>query len=195
MALPGNDLLTQIENDNPKLGQYLRQYLIPAVQTTASNAAVSPHGNIAAPQQIQGVSVKIAGEMMHVAISDSAPLQKGVNYFTEVSANDPSFRQPLVINHGPSRTSHPFPLPTQDDGGTNISWYVRSYHQYAGSAPSAPVVYGGTSPTPITMAGTTKLTLLPSTGSGTASGNGTQAGSGFGKSLVRLQSGAKRVVS
>ena len=185
--LPGNDLLSQIENENPKLGQYLRQYLIPSVARTAQNAAVSPTGNAAAPDAPSGVSVAAAGEMVHVSVTDNSALNRGVHYFTEISANDPSFRRPIVFHHGTSRTPPPFPLPSQDGNGAAINYYVRSYSQYPGSAPSAPIVHGGASnPTAVTLGGATQLNLLPSTGSGTASGNGTQGAQGFGKSAVRL---------
>lgn len=185
--LPGNDLLNQIEQEWPKMGQYIRQYLVPAISRTAQNAAVSPTGSAAAPESPSGVSVAAAGEMVHVSVTDNSALNRGVHYFTEISANDPSFRQPIVFHHGTSRTPPPFPLPSKDAGGTAISYYVRSYSQYPGSAPSAPIVHGGAAnPTPITLGGATQLDLLPSTGSGTASGNGTQPAQGFGKFPVRL---------
>jgi hypothetical protein len=185
--LPGNDLLAQIENENPKLGQYLRQYLVPSITRTAQNAAVSPTGNAAAPQSPSQISVAAAGEMVHVSLTDNSALNRGVQYFTEISANDPSFRQPIVFHHGTSRTPPPFPLPSKDGSGNPVSYYVRSYSQYPGSPPSTPVVHGGAAhPTAVTLSGATQLNLLPSTGSGTASGNGTQGGQGFGKSPVRL---------
>lgn len=188
--LPGNDLLTEVENSGEtwaKLGQYLRNYLIPAVTQTARNAAVSPTGTAAAPESPSGVSIAAAAEMVHVSVTDNSALNRGVHYFTEISANDPSFRQPIVFHHGTSRTPPPFPLPSKDGSGAAISYYVRAYSQYPGSAPSAPVVYGGAAkPTAVTLGGTTQLNLLPSTGSGTASGNGTQAAQGFGKSPIRL---------
>ena len=65
-GLPGNDLLAQIENENPKLGQYLRQYLVPSITTTAKNAAVSPIGSVAAPSPPSAVNVATFGEMVHV---------------------------------------------------------------------------------------------------------------------------------
>jgi len=185
--LPGNDLLAQIENENEKLGQYLRQYIVPSITQTARNAAVSPIGNVAKPDDLSNVSVAASGEMVHVSITDNSKLNRGVHYFTEISANDPSFRQPIVFHHGTSRTPPPFPLPSKDGSGAAIKYYIRSYSQYPGSEPSNPIVHGGASnPTAVTLGGSTQLNLLPSTGSGTASGNGTQGGQGFGKSAVRL---------
>ena len=81
----------------------------------------------------------------------------------------------------------PFPLPSKDASGNSISYYVRSYSQYPGSPPSTPIVHGGAAnPTAVTLGGTTQLNLLPSTGSGTASGTGTQGAQGFGKNAIRL---------
>jgi len=189
MSVPGNDLLTAFENtgDPIKLSMFLRQHVLPMIQTTAQNAAVSPNGSAASPQSPSQISVAAAGEMVHVSLTDNSALNRGVQYFTEISANDPSFRQPIVFHHGTSRTPPPFPLPSKDGSGNAISYYVRAYSQYPGSPPSAPVVHGGAaSPTAVTLGGATELNLLPSTGSGTASGNGTQGGQGFGKSAVRL---------
>ena len=50
--------------------------------------------------------------------------------------------------------------------------------------PSAPTFYGGASPQPVTMGGTTQLDIMPGTGSGTAS-NGGQVLVGLGQSLSR----------
>ncbi len=192
--LDGGQLLAEVENQWPKLGILLRRFQ-KATNDTASAAGVAPVGQVAPPAAPQGVSVAVAGEMMHVAIADNQPLARNVRYFTEV-ANNPSFSQPIVIDHGASRTSHPFPLPTKDGSGNTHNWYVRSYSQYPGSAPSAPVVHGGTSPTAVQMSGSTQLTLLPSTGSGTAAGNGQQGASGLGKTLLRgAVQPAKRSVS
>jgi len=185
--LPGNDLLSQIENENPKLGQYLRQYLVPAVSRTAQNAAVSPTGSVAAPQPPSAVNVAAFGEMVHVSHQDNSPVNRGINYFTEIGVDDPSFRQPIVYHHGTSRTPPPFSLPSLISGGgspVSHQYYFQGYSQYPGGPPSAKTVYNNGQP--ITLTGSTVGTPLPSTGSGTASGNGTQGGQGFGKSPVRL---------
>ena len=185
--LPGNDLLSQIENENPKLGQYLRQYLVPAITTTAKNAAVSPIGSVAAPDAPSAVNVAAFGEMVHVSVQDNSPLNRGVNYFTEIGVDDPHFTQPIVFHHGTSRTPPPFPLPTNVSGGGSPvahKYYIRSYSQYPGGPPSAPTAYNNGAA--VTLAGSTVGTPLPSTGSGTASGTGTQGGQGFGKAPIRL---------
>ena len=187
MSLPGNDLLSQIENENPKLGQYLRQYVNPAITRTARSAAVSPTGDAAPPQALSGVQVATFGEMVHVSVADNSALNRGVHYFTEIGVDDPHFTRPIVYHHGTSRTPPPFPLPTNISGGGSPvahNYYIRSYSQYPGSPPSVPVLYDGG--TPVRLSGSTVGTPLPSNGSGTASGNGTQGGQGFGKAPIRL---------
>lgn len=173
-------LIADIKVRDPKLGQVL-EGIAGALNTVATNAGVSPVGDIAAPKAPDAVAVKVAGEMMHVSISHSGPLQRGVRYFTEI-ATEPSFAQPIVIDHGTSRTPHPFPLPTYiDAGGTKINYYVRSYAQNPGGPPSPPTVVGGKgNPTKFNMGGTTQLTPLASTGSGTAPNTGQSAGQGLG---------------
>lgn len=185
--LSGNDLLSQIENENPKLGQYLRRYIVPSILTTARNAAVSPTGQAAAPQAISGVDVATFGEQVHVSISDNSALNRGVHYFTEIGVDDPHFTRPIVYHHGTTRTPPPFSLPTNVSGGDSPvahNYYIRSYSQYPGSPPSAPILANGGAA--ITLSGSTVGTPLPSNGSGTAASDGSQGGQGFGKSLMRL---------
>lgn len=186
-GLPGNDLLAQIENENPKLGQYLRQYLVPSITTTAKNAAVSPIGSVAAPSPPSAVNVATFGEMVHVSHQDNAPVNRGINYFTEIGVDDPNCNQPIVYHHGTSRTPPPFSLPSLISGGdspVSHKYYVQGYSQYPGGPPSAKVKFNNGAA--ITLTGSTVGTPLPSAGSGTASGNGTQSGQGFGKSPIRL---------
>lgn len=185
MSLPGNDLLIQIEHENPKLGMYLRQYLVPAVQRTASNAAVGPSGNIPAPAPPESINVTTAGELMQVVVNHTAPIQKGVNYLTHISTN-PQFSNAIILDHGASRTPPHINLPTKDSGGNTHNYYVATIAQYPGSPPSAPTYFGGSAPTPVMMGGTTEMDIQPGTGSGTAS-NGGQTFTGLGKSQVRLK--------
>lgn len=170
---------------NQPLLQSLIQTIIKGVNTLATNTATSATGENAAPKAPDSVSVSTGGEYMHVAINHSGPVQRNVRYFTEVSTS-PSFTQPLVIDHGSSRTSHPFPLPTKTAAGATQSYYVRSYAQNPGSQPSAPTVVGGaSSPTAHVMTGATAMDLAPSTGSGTAPNTGQNAGQGLGKTQKR----------
>ncbi len=185
--LPGNDLLAQIENENPKLGQYLRNYLVPAISTTAKNAAVSPIGSVAAPDAPSAVNVSSFGEMVHVSHEDNSTLNRGINYFTEIGVDDPHFTRPIVYHHGTSRTPPPFSLPSLISGGgspVSHKYYFQGYSQYPGGPPSAKTVYNNGAA--VTLSGSTVGTPLPSTGSGTASGTGTQGGQGFGKAPIRL---------
>jgi hypothetical protein len=185
--IAGNDLLAQIENDNPKLGQYLRNYVLPAIQTTASNAAVDPSGTIAAPAPPESISVTTAGELMQVVVNHTAPIQKGVQYLTHIATN-PQYADAIIVDHGASRTPPHINLPTKDSLGATHNYYVATVAQYPGSPPSVPAKAG-----PFTMSGTTEMDIQPGTGSGTAS-NGGQTLVGLGKSQIRLAVGAKRQV-
>lgn len=192
MSLPGNDLLNQIEQENPKLGMYLRNYVNRAIQTTAKNAAVSPNTQIAAPAAPESVSVQTSGELMQVVVNHTAPIQKGVRYITHI-ADNPQFTNAIIVDHGASRSPSPINLPTKTASGVTRNYYVATVAQYPGSGPSAPTYYGGDTPAPVTMGGTTQMDLLPGTGSGTAV-NGGQVLVGLGRSQVRLAQGAKRQV-
>lgn len=178
--LDGGRLLQEVALKDPRLGQ-LFQNIIDGANQLARNAGVSPVGDIDAPKAPDSVAVKVAGELMHISISHSGPVNRGVRYFSEISAT-PSFGQPIVVDHGTSRTSHPIPLPTNNDSMAPVTYYVRSYAQNPGGPPSTPTVVGGVgSPTGFTMGGATAMTLLPSTGSGTAPNSGQSAGQGLGR--------------
>lgn len=189
--LQGGQLLTDIENSFPKLGLFLRNSILPAINALGQNAAVAPVGKIAAPAPPESVNVTTAGEYMQVTVNHSAPIQKGVQYLTHISTN-PQFSQPIVHDHGASRSPAPFPLPTKDATGANHSYYVGTVAQYPGSDPSPMTYYGGSSPAPITMGGTTQMALLPSTGSGTGSNSGQQSGVGLGTVQMRPAVSPKR---
>lgn len=161
-----------------------QQKIINAINYLGKTLGANPVGNIAAPPRLDNLSVKTSGEMVHVSIAHNARVSKNAHYFLEV-ANEPNFVQPIVKHIGVSRTPEPFPLPTFDDNGNMQTWYFRAYSQYPGSKPSPTLTFGGASPVGIQMSGTTNLSLLPSTGSGTASTTGKQGGQGFGKSNVQ----------
>lgn len=178
--LDGGRLLSELSIKDPRMGQLL-QNVIDGVNRVAKNSGVSAVGDVSAPKAPDSVSVNTAGEMMHISINHSGALQRGVRYFSEVSTT-PSFNQPLVIDHGTSRTSHPITLPTNDASGNTQSYYVRSYAQDPGGPPSSPYTVGGVgSPTAHTMSGSTSMTLLSSHGSGTAPNHGQSAAQGLGK--------------
>ena len=179
--LDGGSLLARIWSKDPDLAQTL-QTIIDGVNTTAKNAGVAVSGDIPAPKAPDSVNVKVSGEMMHISVNHSGPVERGVRYFSEISPDNPSFGQPIVVDHGTSRTSHPIPLPTFPDGGgaTKVAYHVRSYVQNPGGPPSRPTNAGS-----FTMSGTTNMTMLPSTGSGTAPNTGQSAGQGLGKFQTR----------
>ena len=174
----GRSLVKWIQ-DKPLEGSAILK-LQTAINTLADNLGASAVGRIPPPPPISSVTVKQSGEMIHISIAHRGEVQQGVHYFSRI-ANNPAFSQPLVVHHGTSRTSHPISLPTKNDAGVTQSYYVSSFAQYPGSDPTPPVNFGGPEPTPIVMTGLTQMTLLPSTGSGTASANGQQGDWGFGK--------------
>jgi hypothetical protein len=185
-SFSGGRLLNEVSNKNPRLGQ-LFQNFEDAINTLATNTASSAVGQIQAPKAPDSISVAIGGEMMHVSHSLSGQINRGIQHITEVSTT-PSFAEgtTLVIDHGCSRTSHPFTLPTKTSAGVTQSYFVRGYTQYSGSAPSEKYTVGGASkPTAFTMAGTTQLTLLQSHGSGTGPNTG-KSGQGLGVTQTRL---------
>jgi hypothetical protein len=182
--IPGNDLLAQIENEHPKLGAYLRNYILPAIQTTAANAAVSSDSQISAPDPPESVNVSTAGEMMQITVDHSAPLQKGAHYIYTVATN-PQGANAQIEAKPASRAPFHITLPTKNSLGSDHQYYVGVQVQYPGSQPSAPVYYGGSTPKAVTMSGTTQMDIMPGTGSGTAD-NGSQTFVGLGKSQVRI---------
>lgn len=174
----GGRELSQIEQQNPMLGRLMRK-ILSGVNTLATNTATSATGETAPPKAPDGVSVKVQGEFMHIQISHAGELHRNVRYFSEITPST-SPGQHIVVDHGASRTSHPILLPTFPDGGGDKTTYtVKSYAQYPSSQPSQPTL--ANSGTAFTMGGATQMTLLPSTGSGTASSSGQQGGSGLGK--------------
>ncbi len=171
----------EIRSKDPHLATTL-QTITDGINQVSKNAAVGAVGDIAAPKPPDAVTVKTSGEMMHVQISHTGPVQRNIQYFTEISSNASLAGAPIVVAHGSSRTPSPIILPTYQDGGTTKHTYtVRSYAQYPGSPPSAYVYAQGT----FQMNGSTVMTLLPSTGSGTAPNTGQSAGQGLGKFQTR----------
>jgi hypothetical protein len=183
-------MLHNLVSVHPDLGEALRR-VQDSINEMADNTGVSSIGPLPAPPPLQSVQIKTAGEMVHFAINHQAPISKSIKYFTEV-ATEPSFAQPVVYDHGASRTPPPITLPTKDDNGNPVNYYFRHYSQYHGSPASPILTYGGNVPAPVTLTGGTQMTLLPSTGSGTASPAGTQGGQGAGSVQFRPPTGPKR---
>lgn len=178
----------------PFFGNYLAialENIVDGVNNLGKNLAADPTKTLPPPNPIQQLTVKTNGMgLVHAVITDNGHIKKGVHYFVEYD-NNPNFTQPHVVHLGVSRSMSPLTLPGSDDNGNPQSFYFRAYSQYPGSHPGPIVKFGGIVPTPVSPGGMQQLTLLQSTGSGTAQSNGEQGGSGFGKVLVRPQSTLK----
>lgn len=188
----GGQFLGELYHKDSRQATFLQKF-IDYMNSGFGALASTGSGQVAPPPPLAAMGVKTSGEMVHVSHDHPGAIQRGVQYFTEVGVNDPGFVQPLVKDHGASRTSHPFMLPTKDDNGAAIKYYFRSYVQYHGSKRSE-YAYHGTqeSPIAVTLAGNTSMTPLPSKGSGTASNDGKQGGQGLGNELSRSAEGPKR---
>ena len=201
--LQGGQELNYIAHKDAYAGT-LFDRIIQAVNTLAKNAGVAAVGKVSPPHPINNISVSGStpsngilsvpnSEVLHWTLQHTQEVQKGVHYFSEIDTS-PAFTNPHVIHHGTSRTGF-VTLPTQDSNGNTHTYYLRSYAQYPGSDPSEPTVLGGLSGAiGIQMGGSSKLDILPSTGSGTAAANGSQGGSGFGTVLNRPAPAPKRSV-
>ena len=172
----------------PDWGQYLGNAILrlqQGVNALGKNVAVDPTGTQPAPPTVQQLTVKTNGTgLVHAVISDNNPIQKNLHYFVEYDTS-PSFSQPHVVHLGASRSMNPINLPAKDDDGNAQKFYFRAYSQYIGSHPGEVVNHGGDAPTAVDPGGTQQMSLVPSTGSGTAQSSGEQGGSGFGKVLER----------
>jgi hypothetical protein len=178
-------------------GQWLQsafQRIEDAVNNLGRNTAAAPKGILPPPPPIQQVTVKTNGNgLVHAVIGDENPIEKGLHYFLEYDTT-PDVTQPHVVHLGASRTMNPIALPALDDDGIPQQFYFRGYSQYPGGRPGTPIHFGGETPAPVAPGGTQQMTLIPSTGSGTAQNSGQQGGSGFGKVLARPQGGPKRAI-
>lgn len=174
--------------------------IIEAVNTLAKNAGVAAVGKVPPPHPIDSINVQGAlsgstltapSEILHWTIQHNQAVAKGVRYFSEIDTN-PSFTAPHVVDHGTSRSAF-LTLPKMDNTGATQTYYLRSYAQMPGSDPCKPTVHGNLGGAiGIQMTGSSKTTLLASTGSGTASPNGQQGGHGLGIVLDRPAPGPKR---
>lgn len=151
-----------------------------------TNVAGTSNTKLPPPPPIDNLNVKASNGTVHIVQTHNQPINKGIQYLTEASANDPSFTQPHPIDQGSSR-SHFTTLPGNDDDNHPITWYFRTTAQYQGSDASEHTYFGDRfNPTGVTVGGTAQLTPIPSTGGGTASGTGKQPGLGLGTDFKRL---------
>lgn len=168
------------------------QRITSALNQGFSKIATDSDTDLDPPPPIASLSVKTDGNgNVHAVIDHPGEVKRGVTYFVETDTS-PDFLQPHVIHASTSRTMKPTPLPANDDNGNPQQFFFRSYSQYQGGQPSKPVYFGGMAKTPIAPGGSANMTLLSSTGSGTAQNSGQQGGYGYGKILTRPGPGPKR---
>lgn len=167
-----------LQQKDPRLAETLKA-LEAALNNVAQQTAASAQGPQAISPAPAKLNVTAAQGVYDIAITDDAPIQRGVEYFLEYSLT-PAFNQPTVIHLGTTRNHRVFL------GNQNLYWRV--YSQYGPAAgPSQPTYFGSkSSPTPVTGGGAiTGPTPLPSNGSGTAPSNGLQGGAGYGFTNIR----------
>ncbi len=182
--LSGGDKLARVDATDPQTGSLFRT-IFAGINKLASNMASSAVGEVSAPQPITGINMAVGSDSIHYSLEHPGPINRGIQYFSEV-ATDPAFSNVVTIrHHGASRTPEPMSLPAKTSAGVVQSYYVRAYAQYHGGPPSQITNYGGPTPIPITLSGTSQGNFAPSTGSGTASNGGGQSGFGLGRFPVR----------
>lgn len=141
-------------------------------------ASLMPQTQDAPPPVTAINAVSLGNGAVDVTIADSGPVNHNVHYFVE-HADNPQFLNPRPEHLGASRVAQ-IVVGTPDR-------YFRAYSQYVypPSQPSAPVNFGGGTPTAINGGGTATPALQASTGSGTGATSGQNGGWGFGKVRVR----------
>lgn len=170
--------ISYIQQKDPRYAEALKA-IEQAINNVATQTASSAQGPQATSPTPAALNVTAAQGVYDIAITDNAPIQRGVEYFLEYSQT-PSFNQPTVIHLGTTRNHRVFL------GNQNLYW--RAYSQYGPAAgPSKPVYFGNAnSPTPVVGGGAiTGPVPLASQGSGTAPTNGLQGGAGYGYSPTR----------
>ena len=193
--LNGGRELTIIRNElHPMLGSLLDK-IIDGVNRLARNVVASnTSADLPAPDPVNSTEVKgvfdttknqvtCPGEILHFVHTHNSSIKRGIQYVTEISANDPNFTNPHPVDTGASRSGFVH-LPANDDVGNPVPYYLRVTPQHQGSLPAKPTVYGTLSkPTTIWMTGITNMTLLTSQGAGTARPG--QGGQALGKVSIR----------
>jgi len=200
MALDLSQYIQQLRRV-PVVGRYHAQVLKKiqdGINNLARNVAADPTGHMPAPPAIQQLNIKTDGNgLVHGTIEDNNEIQRGIHYFVEYQTTDEvkkGFLQPHVVHLGTSRSMHPFQLPAMDDDGNPVHYVFRGYSQYPGGKAGPKVSFGGETPTLVAPGGSVRMTLLPSTGSGTTQPTGQVSGQGFGDVLIRPQSNPKAPV-
>jgi hypothetical protein len=185
-----DNFITELKNENPRLGLMMDK-VRDAVNQAATVLGIDATSHISPPSAPQSMNVKANNGTVHVTIQDGSQRGRSLNYFVEADT-DPAFSNPHVEHLGPGRGRF-FSLPGMDDDGDTQNWHFRSYSMNPGSQKRSEIQYfgGAAAPTAVDVGGTTMLTPLPSTGSGTASTTGQQGGQGFGNAqFVKAETGA-----
>jgi hypothetical protein len=193
MALSLTTWISEIRNSTdwskiaPRLGPMFEK-IESSINQVARVTGVDPTNLKQQPDPITKLNVKVSGEMAHVTLDDHSARSRALHYFVEYS-NNTNFSGAHVEHLGASR-GRVLTLPTNDDQGNKQNYYFRAYSMEPGSEKPSSHVYNGQqgAPTPVQMSGTTNLSLLPSTGSGTASTTGQKTGEGFGKATFSQES-------
>lgn len=182
----GGRELALLRQQSPLVGTLLGR-LIDGLNRLAGNVGASPNGELPPPSPVNSTTVAgtlvtntltAPGEILHWVHTHNVPINRNIQYITEVSANDPNFSAPHPIDTGSSRSGFVH-LPANDSNGAAVTYYLRAVAQYPGSGPTKPTVYGGLGgPTGIRLTGATNMTLLTSQASGTAKPG--QGGQGLG---------------
>lgn len=191
-VIDSTQFLREVKNRDPHLGLLLENFM-DSVNVSLQHLGVQTTGKVAPPVQVQALNVAAGSDHVHVTLTDNSQVKKNLQYFVEWSANDPTFANPHVEHLGASR-GRVLALPAKDGHGSTQQYYFRAYSQYMGSDPQSKKAYFGTlgAPTAVTLTGSSQLTLLSSTGSGTGKPDGSQGGSGIGVVLQRPAPGPKR---
>ena len=168
--------LQAIRIQNPELGDLIDDVL-GYIQNMAQQGNLSPTGTIQPPPPISSLKVTAANGLFKAAITDNAPVVRGIHYFLEYS-DSPSFNAPIVVHMGTTRN--------WESMLGNRTLYFRAYSQYQSSVRSSPVYHGSQTAPNAVLGGGTVMPPAPlaSQGSGTTSG-ATGADGGFGNNPMR----------
>lgn len=172
--------ISQIRSSNPLLAEALES-IAEQVGHVADQTTATLHTTTQAPPPPEALNVTASGGVFDFAITHTAPVQRGINYFVEYSQS-PSFAQASTIDLGQSRNHRVFL--------GNQTLYFRTRAGYPTSPPSEPTYFiaGSGSPAqPTAVVGGGAIagpTPQPSQGAGTSQGaNGGDGG--FGNNPVR----------
>lgn len=180
------DFITEVRKAGQQIPVFNRLALLlqgheDAINQLGSATGTSPNDHIGQSDAPSAINVAAGSDHVHVTLSDTSQHSRALNYFVEWTANDPSFLAPNMEHLGVSR-GRVLALPAKDGSGATISYYFRGYSHYLGAQQASKHAYWGSAaaPTAVQLTGSSRLTLMTSTGGGTAPTNGQRAGQGFG---------------